>query len=680
MAVRPNYTTGFSRYVTHKIFTNYNENERPELLQIVSECIARVNNRNNKRASDSGITPTAIKKTTKDGLEIKFKNINDVYMFLMELFADYNHDIGSIKLINQKLNVPNTHENINCRGLNNTMSSNMKSFTKWLCKINWIESSIKQQLVNLAKGGLYENILDQSFGERGGKKINEYGFVKGVFQEYMLQGNFNEEKIKTLPFTIVKPKDVVDVIGDPSTRISFDQSSRASGPLFYGILKNSYKFDVALPFLADKGASQTSNPLTEFFTKVKEFVNAKEPDKNGKRKQIIDDLSMYIINDNDTFPIRFSLDEKKFFEYTYSYGGGEIINMTFNTFSKVPMVGRSLSAENLKNNNTSVSKAIFKTATDLGMQMYAIAANSIYVSGDRAAGTIIMTLFHMWSRNLINLGGKLPRFVFEISTNTVLVPDEKYFKIIKFKHKNGANKSNQKLNFLTYIYGLNKSGRLKTFKPGRGKIPEEYEHNNDASQYEKTPNRPNSVNMRESLGPAPGGNEGNNNTGTSRAPRNSIKFMKNMYKTRTEFNKKRPPPKSSIDRLALQGVTGKSNNIPPQKTPRGISHTASAKPLKTVKARPRTATAKLKPMTARTATAKLKPMTARGRPLSASIKSLKIARTATAKLKPMTARGKPRTVANSTSPMNATPSKRKRPIGAFTPRKKPSSLRNYSYL
>jgi hypothetical protein len=522
-------------------------------IQDVTNLIHKI-----KRVSSSNgeVSSKQLATITKQGSRVYFTRIDDVYLFLMELFADYNHDFGPITGINKKLeNELNTHPNINCRGVNGT-HERMLSFRKWICRIRWLNNSIKPEILSLIDSGTYQEILIESFGSRA-EKIKEDVFAKGVFEKYMLHGDVNQSK-ENLPFIVLGSDGIYDARGAAGSRISFDQSSRSSAPQAFAAFKKGHKIDVALPFLADKGASQTSNPLIDFFGLIREYLMTKK--ESGKRDGILNQLSKFVINDNDTFPIQFYLNGQVFFRYEYSYDR-ENINLKFHTFgNNQNMIGEAMSAENIKHTNT--SHAIFKTATDLGMQMYSISANSIFATGDRAAGTIMMTLFFMWSKGLIKFdnGSVFPRFVFEVTTSDVLVPYDKYFKMITLQNKNGIIKNNEqssvyknyKNRFVKYVSGLSSGGRI-TQARARSINTVSY-GSNTSIQYPKTVR----YGQNESLGPAPGGNN-NGNEVTSKPSNipiaqslkmNLLNFIRKNEKGRTLAKSvrttqlKKPPPKT----------------------------------------------------------------------------------------------------------------------------------------
>jgi len=607
--------TSFSRYVTKKIFktehyTQLNNVQKATVLRNVSNLIGRIKKHAN--ASDkniySKINSIAVKQATQNGLIINFKRneLDDVYIFLMSLFADYNHDIGSISNINKKMNISPNKSGRNCRGLVTSMDNRMVIFRKWVCKITWLNPAFKDAILDLIDRGIYADILTQSFGPRG-TKINEYIFVKGIFKQYMIGtdtiNNNNNSKVRRyeLPFIIVSPSDVWEAAGSSDARISFDQSSRSSAPAMYKSLSGENKthtFDIALPFLADKGSEQTSNPLLDFIKYVREYIdvginpngtaNNKMTNNNvrGERKRIFDThLKKFIINDNDVFKISFQHKGVPFFEYQYEYDNNADIKLRFNTFGQGNgnMVGSASSASSLM--NISVSEAIFKTSTDLGMQMYSICANSIYASGDRAAGTIMMLLTYMYSRNLIKFNLGFPRFVFEVDTSHVIVPYDTFFRSVKLTNKNGHNIRNnttrqnaikrQKNIFLQYLFKLNSpTGRIPLFI-GRGRDQRFINRRNVSgttagnsmimgNNFRHVPNSQR-VNV-PIVSEGPGQPMNNNNNGVT-----SINQTINYPRETGEFQtylKPKPPPKAthmSYANVVKKTKGGKVEKPPPKK-------------------------------------------------------------------------------------------------------------------
>ena len=108
----------------------------------------------------------------------------------------------------------------------------------------------------------------------------------------------NDSGNTPLPFGIVRSNEVSDARGSAGTHISFDQSSKSSAPATYAAFKKGYKIDVGLPMLADKGVTQTSNPLLYFTQRLRTCLNQTGEPQQDTLSKLAED---YVINNNPTF-------------------------------------------------------------------------------------------------------------------------------------------------------------------------------------------------------------------------------------------------------------------------------------------------------------------------------------------------------------------------------------------
>ncbi len=480
-----------TKKVVNKVGTLKNVDEA---AQIIHQCINLVKERQNQTSVytktagkvtgvtslKNNLTSSQISEIVKD-VEFDFKSHKDVAMFLVVLFCDYLHDLKTSK--------------VDIKGLSSLLGLNIDAydthpkkiravFLRWVSHVSWLNPDHKKDIINAIDSSVY-HVLIKSFGQSG------FAVQESELRRLLLSWMKYDTK-KTgrgtlpIPFSVYSVAELRRHYGAAQPHVSFDQSSKTSGPVFYSkFINKTSKVDIALPMIADEGLGQPSNPfanMIEYF--VKYYKNAIGSQNMNKLATIVEELAkLYTFNTAETFTISFKYKEQTLFRYEYYYDSNYEVKVKFLKFrpSNKNLNQAISSASNIK--KADPSDAIFKTAADLGIIAYAAGANSISVTGDRAAYMSAMLFTYLYSRDRLYIRNSrskrsqlFPRSIFEISSQEVFISawphwiknenskniniDNYNFNIDPFVHKT-AFPSN-KLGAGVMITGLQKGLKLNT--------------------------------------------------------------------------------------------------------------------------------------------------------------------------------------------------------------------------
>ena len=353
-----------------------------------------------------------------------FASLKDVALMLIMLFCDYIHDHGDYRSI--------------FRNMGNNANSVENVFIRWITTISWLDTSLKTPLITLIQGpdGIdILNILLYAF--KGSKSPDEHEIISGLFS-FM-----RHENKKPAPFSKYSIDGAKQALGGAKVHVVFDQTSKASGPGFtqtltpYNrntpgkILKNidhNVLYDICLPAQADQGSSFASNPLLLFIDLLHEFCkkvyeaserNVKNYSTDPGVMAIFRQIhSKFVPNFSDTFTVHFTHGGSTVLKYKYFYNPNGEILVDLNGVG----TGTILSAKSIQ--GLDVSRAMFKTAGDLGMTLYSIISGSIISTGDRASfctAAFLAYLLNFHRRLVINSRGAFLRIMYEYDSQNVLV-------------------------------------------------------------------------------------------------------------------------------------------------------------------------------------------------------------------------------------------------------------------
>jgi hypothetical protein len=473
------------------------KNVDEEVAQIIHQCINLVKQRQNQTSVytktagkvtgvtslKNNLTSSQISEIVKD-IEFDFKSHKDVAMFLVVLFCDYLHDLDAginvlSNLLDLNIDVYETHEE-KIRAV----------FLTWINHVSWLNPDHKKDIIKSIDNSVY-HVLIKSFGKKSGLKVQE-SEIRRLLLSWM---KYDTIKVKRgnlpIPFSVYSVAELRKHYGSAQPHVSFDQSSKTSGPIFYSKFVNknnkhiAAKVDIALPMIADKGLEQPSNPFSnmiEYFAKY--YKNAAGSQNMNKLSAIVEELAkLYTFNTAETFTISFKYKGQPLIRYEYYYDSNHKVKVKFLKFraSDKNLNQAISSASNIK--KADPSDAIFKTAADLGIIGYAAGANSISVTGDRAAYMSALLFTYLYSRDRLYIRNSrserpqlFPRSIFESSPQEVFVSawpqwiknkNSKNINIYNYNFnidpfvKNVAFPSN-KLNASTMRAGLQKGLKLNT--------------------------------------------------------------------------------------------------------------------------------------------------------------------------------------------------------------------------
>ena len=343
----------------------------------------------------------------------------------------------------------------------------------------------KKKNIRAPEYSALENIflpLEEGLGQN--KKIDETKFICTAIRKNKDMYN-NINKVKT---NIIKT-----LLGGASHSISFDQTSKGSSLKVIGGLKNmkfekpgnnknnktsQHKFDISIPLLADLGTMLPSSQVSGFrnvvhdlainivndvvdnetyrsIKEIKTLISAIYDLVKWKyHDQILRDLvQVYILNFNSSFKVNLNYNNNTILKYKYLLSNNGNISIFLDTpgSNKKMDISPVLSASQIQTiDKKGISKGIFKTLGDLNIILYAMRSNSIAVTGDRMAGMMYMFFYALFENNRIYSTGEaqvgkkvinkantynlLPRFIFESTTDTIILPS-------KITGENGKNVS-----------------------------------------------------------------------------------------------------------------------------------------------------------------------------------------------------------------------------------------------
>ncbi len=408
----------FSKFLANRLITgpgtlpknirrNTTTNEYAKFIQMILNLVNEYQSIKKSDISSSEIS------TIAKGVELNFKKISDVCILLIIIFCDYLHDL--------KKSIVEVGARVGVRTDGLSQSDVIKTvFAGWVRHVTWLNPVIKSAFTH-AMGNVEWNILTRCFS---GDSVDE-DKVKNTMLAWMKYDNNK----RPLPFLIARIGLFRRLAGGPSPHISFDQTSKASGPAFYASTDKSFKIDIALPMIADAGSSQASNPYLEFrahFTKLFKLFNQPVIPREAVYDEIHKLASRFTINVNERFEVRFKLGEEYITKYVYYLDESNDVKVDFKSFNGVPGInGSILSASGIANIDPSV--AILKTCADIGIIAYGIGAGSISTTGDRAASMNALLFTYLSSRHRLDMRGSLHktrlfnRSIFESSPGEVII-------------------------------------------------------------------------------------------------------------------------------------------------------------------------------------------------------------------------------------------------------------------
>ena len=393
-----------------------------------------------KQSIDSSMMSPALVSAQSKSLTVDMKNIQSVYLFLVNLFCDQVHDSSSTKS-----GAPKGLERMNVVLKLPTDSPPLKTFTKYIDTIEWLDNDIKKEIKVV--GGEYQKLLTDSFylsKKKDGTEYYNMDETTYMYNSLKLQKTIDPDpKNSTFVYTSSVP---TGYSGFPSSRpmISFDQSSKASGPsVVTATTVNALNstasplYVISLPVISDLGSTQPSNPIGTFYENMKKCIDIVQNNPGILEKALkeggstpIDVLvaKRYIVLDNSEFESTITYKDKivlktKFF--INSTDGKVLVNIaTPNaTGSKKRFVTAPVISASNMTSTPSVSNWIFKTIGDLNILLISIASQSAALTGDRTAGAFYMLFSFLKKQGWLSVdSNKNIMFLFEgAGSNDIVV-------------------------------------------------------------------------------------------------------------------------------------------------------------------------------------------------------------------------------------------------------------------
>ena len=360
--------------------------------------------------------------TNANEIRINFKNVEDVYHFVMATFCDMAHDIGK------------KQENIARKVGTSADAFPIDKFKGYINSVQWLSDSMKSKLLEFSQKMESTNlnsILLASFAGGGKGNFNEDGFVSnGLIHQTRNIGNVSYSS--TSVSAISSRKNI-------NMSILYDQTSKGSIHEARGVLRalsdDPVRYVICLPTIADKGASFASNPIVTLTRDLNDAIKKLGPNplikiaKAINERENIPELDVisdkYIFNTQyDYFNVKMMHGDDMFFDFQYKgLSNGKVI-CSMKTRNGGRIESPILSSKNLK--ETDITRAMFKTIADMGMMFYGVPTDGVATTGDRMAGYIYSLFTILKTNNRIsfnNQPGLSPSFIYEITSDNVLVSD-----------------------------------------------------------------------------------------------------------------------------------------------------------------------------------------------------------------------------------------------------------------
>jgi len=424
--------SGLTMFIAKKLKAKVSTNFSIEQL---AQFVKRIFNLMNEvQVLDKSSLSSSVKTSLVKNITLNFKNdVTGLTIFVMNLFFDYVHDFGKNIVTMAKAKFEGFDAN----------TTYLNIFFEWLRRISWLDPSCKNDIkVNIESSEALQTIYNGSMNSGG--TIDETALLQNiqlfVYNEIQELNSKNSSNKFQYPFSSMPIGYINNALGSAHPDISFDQSSKASAPAFYASFSKLATSDISLPVITDFGLDQVSNPFTDLMAGIEYIFNAfkqvsRNANLNNLNNRILEKIialaRKFMINDSSSFNVSVDYRGKNIFEYTYQVSPNkEDVNVIFKTWGE-KVSGSVLSASALQ--NVSLSQGIRKTCGDLGIIVYAIAANSIAATGDRAAASNHFLFTYLWYLNRLELystdndGSKrnmFPRFIFEEKAGHVAVPNQ----------------------------------------------------------------------------------------------------------------------------------------------------------------------------------------------------------------------------------------------------------------
>ena len=372
---------------------------------------------NNQSLDPSVIDPRQLSMGSRS-LDIDMKNIQSVYLFMVNLFCDQVHDASAAKDLGPM------KQALKIKGLSNPL----QVFNKYIDTVTWLDSIIKKELKNV--DAKYKSLLTDTFTITN--RSSDYRLNETVYMYNLVK--LQKSIMNELPFkhTTTIPSGYSGFPGT-SPMISFDQSSKASGPsVVSGTTVNALnasatpRYVISLPVISDLGSTQPSNPLAQFYKNMSIVVDMvqKDPSILETRNTTVDKLltNRFMVLDNRKFNTTITYNNKIVIQtefYIKKETGKVLVNVTKPAGGVLP--GKIVSASDMTR-QPSISDWIFKTVGDLNILLVSMASQSAALTGDRMAGGFYMLFSFLQKQNWLTVsGGKRVMFIFEGAGPTDIV-------------------------------------------------------------------------------------------------------------------------------------------------------------------------------------------------------------------------------------------------------------------
>lgn len=432
-----------------------------------------------RQSRDPSISNPSLVSAQARSLTVEMKNIESVYLFLVNLFCDQVHDSSStapgapkgLERMNAVLKLPND-------------SPPLTAFNRYIDSIEWLDKDIKTEIKSV--GGEYQKLLVDSFylsTKRDQERAQFYNMDETtyMYNSLKLQKTLEPDPGKaTFRYTSSIP---TGYSGFPSSRpmISFDQTSKAAGPsVVTAATVNALDSEanpiyvISLPVISDLGSTQPSNPIGTFYENMKRCVDIVQNNPGMLENALasgevtpIDKLiaKRYLVLDNSDFSSTIMYKNKIVLQTRFFINptdGKVLANITKPNGGGV-LTGPVISAPNMTK-TTSISNWIFKTIGDLNILLISIASQSAALTGDRTAGAFYMLFSFLKQKRWLSVdANKNIMFIFEgAGSNDIVVTTN-------FRTRNSAN-------YVNYL--KNKIGKTQVIRQNIPAIPSTAENRN----------------------------------------------------------------------------------------------------------------------------------------------------------------------------------------------------------
>lgn len=335
------------------------------------------------RANMSG-TPDSVTNVPLTGV-INLKNITNVYVYLARKMGDLIHDLESVKLLKNKLGL-------------SVSTDIVDTFKAFLQQVKWLNPEIKRRISSASpeEQAIFEQVHGALRGSvRGANKISE-STMNQLFAEILMQGKTTPLPYITTAITNIERIQTYQAV--PS--IVFDQTSKASGPNFYGQIIQMFPNQIVtqnlgLATMSDFAGRLPSSPERGYMF---DMVNIIKNFFTVGQTTVWRTLNKYSLNVSSAFTSQVMMGDVEV-QTSRTIITNKRLRRQLMLGGQVIFDGVPLSAKKIKDSDIDITICENKTGLDFDMIVFAKSIGAIHSTGDVSACGFNQDLAIMGVRN-----------------------------------------------------------------------------------------------------------------------------------------------------------------------------------------------------------------------------------------------------------------------------------------